>query len=159
MIEENARIVEIEKDFVWVETQRQSTCDACSVNKGCGSAVLATLLGSRRTRIKVLNTLSVAHGDEVVIGLKENALVQGSFAVYAVPLLALLAFALLGEYLNARLQITETEAVSIAFGLAGLASGFAWLRRYTARISKDPSYQPVVLRRTPAPAIPVASAF
>ncbi|MEW6354201.1 MAG: SoxR reducing system RseC family protein [Pseudomonadota bacterium] len=146
MMEENARVVAVDGDAVWVETQRNTTCGACSLNKGCGTAVLAKFLGTRRTRIKALNTLAVQAGDDVVIGLRENALLQGSLAVYAVPLLAMLIFALFGEALNAHWEFTQTEAPNILFGLGGLAVGFFWLRRYALKVAKDARYQPVVLR-------------
>lgn len=158
MIEESARIVEVQDDFVWVETQRKSTCGSCSANKGCGTAVLAKVLGAKRTRIKVLNTLSAHAGEEVIIGLHENAMVSGSFAVYAVPLLSMLIFALIGETFNARLGVTQTEGMTILFGLAGLMGGFLWLRHYAVSISKDTRYQPVILRRVASPLMPVASA-
>lgn len=147
MIEENARVVAVDGDAVWVETQRGATCGACSLNKGCGSAVLAKFLGTRRTRVRALNTLTVQAGDDVVIGLREHALLQGSLAVYAAPLLAMLAFALLGEALNAHWEFTHTETPNILFGLAGLAGGFWWLRRYALRVANDARYQPVILRR------------
>jgi len=157
MIEEDARIVDIQGDFAWVETQRKTVCGACAANKGCGTAVLAKVLGTRRSRIKVLNTLTLRAGDEVIIGLHEDAMVRGSLAVYAVPLLAMLIMALFGEAFNARLQITQTEGMTILFGLAGLAGGFVWLRHYAASISKDTRYQPVILRRAGAPLMHIAS--
>jgi sigma-E factor negative regulatory protein RseC len=147
MIEETARVVALEDDFAWVETQRKSTCGACAVNKGCGTAALAKVLGARRTRIKVLNSPAAAVGDEVVIGLGEHAIVQGSLAMYAAPLAFMLAAALLDEGLSARLGMTATEGLTILFGLGGLAGGFAWLRHYAKKIAKDPRYQPVILRR------------
>lgn len=147
MIEENARVVGLDDGYAWVETQRQTTCGACSLNKGCGTSVLAKFFGAKRTRMRVLNTLAAEVGDEVVIGLREHALMQGSLAVYAVPLLAMLVLALLGEGLNARLHITETEGVSILFGLAGLALGFLWLRNYALHTARDVRYQPIIVRR------------
>lgn len=146
MIEETGRVVALAEDFAWVETERKTTCGSCSANKGCGTAVLANAMGRRRTQVKVLNSLSARVGDEVVIGLEEHALVQGSLAVYAVPVIFLLGFALLGELIGARLDMTTTEMLNIVFGLGGLTLGFVWVRGYAARISKDPRYQPVILR-------------
>lgn len=146
MIEEMGRVVEVLDDAAWVETEPKSTCGSCSANKGCGVAVFSKLVRIRRARIKVENTLAAKVGDEVVIGVAESAMVQGSLAVYAVPLLSMLGFALLGEAINTRLEITGTESMNILFGLGGLAGGFAWLRRYAMRISKDARYRPIILR-------------
>lgn len=153
MIEETARIIEVSADFAWVETQRKSSCASCSVNKGCGTATLAKLFGPKRTRLKVLNSLSVQAGDEVVIGLQENALLQGSLAVYIVPLAAMLLLALLAETLNTRWGLSQAEGCTIFFGLLGLAGGFLWVKRYTTKISRDERYQPVILRRVTHPIV------
>ena len=100
MIEETAKIVELEGEFAWVETQRKSACGACAVNKGCGTATIAKVLGKKRTRVRAINRLNAKLGDEVVIGIQEQALVRGSIAVYAVPLVFLLLGGMLGEWLG-----------------------------------------------------------
>lgn len=147
MIEESARVARIEGESAWLETRRQSACGACSVNKGCGSAVLAKVLGKRRAMIKARSLPGIAVGDEVVIGIREGALVRGSFAVYAVPLAGLLAGAGLGRYLAARLVSGDVEFISILAGISGLIAGLAWVRWFTGQIADDTNYQPVILRR------------
>lgn len=146
MIEETARIVEMGDGFVWVETQRRTTCGNCAVNKGCGTAVLSKVLGRYRTRIKALNSLSVAIGDEVVIGIRENALLLGSLAVYMLPLVSMLLAGFLGEVLAVNAGI-EGDWPGITAGLTGLFLGFVWLRKFSKKISADKDYQPVVLRK------------
>ena len=52
MIEESAQVVAVEGasgEYVWVETQRQSTCGGCAANQACGTATLAKVLGTRPT--------------------------------------------------------------------------------------------------------------
>ncbi len=147
MIEETARIVEMGDGFVWVETQRRTTCGSCAVNKGCGTAVLSKVLGRYRTRIKALNSLSVVIGDEVVIGIRENALLLGSLAVYMLPLAAMLLAGFLGEALAVNASI-EGDWPGITAGLTGLFLGFIWLRKFSKKISTDKDYQPVVLRKS-----------
>ena len=147
MIEETARIVEKGDGFVWVETQRRTTCGSCAVNKGCGTAVLSKVLGRYRTRIKALNSLSVVIGDEVVIGIRENALLLGSLAVYMLPLASMLLAGFLGEALAVNASI-EGDWPGITAGLTGLFLGFVWLRKFSRKISADKDYQPVVLRKS-----------
>jgi sigma-E factor negative regulatory protein RseC len=145
MIEEEAQVVAVNDSFAWVETERKSTCDSCAVNKGCGSATLSKVLGQRRSRLKVINSLYAQVGDAVVIGIHDNALVQGSFAVYAVPLLFMMLAALLGDMLSQQLMF-EAELLVVIFAIIGLALGFAWLRYFTAKISRDDRYQAIILR-------------
>ena len=97
--------------------------------------------------MRVLSDLPLAVGDRVVIGIREQALVRGSLAVYAVPLLLLLAGAMLGELGAAQGLWDDAEAASVLLGLSGLAAGLSWLKVFTRQIQHDTSYQPVVLRR------------
>ncbi len=150
MIEETAQVVRVADGEVWVETRRQSTCSSCAAEKGCGTATLSRVLGNRRTRIRVLSEQPLQVGDRVVIGIAEQALVRGSLAVYAVPLLLLLAGAVLGELGAERGLWDNAEVASLALGLGGLAGGLLWLKRFTRQIQSDRNYQPVVLRRLAA---------
>lgn len=147
MIEETAQVVRIDDGDVWVETRRRSTCSACAAEKGCGTAVLAKVLGQRRAQIRVLADMPLTVGDRVVIGIGEQALVRGSLAVYAVPLLMLLLGALLGRLGAGGGLWVNAETASLILGLGGLAAGLLWLKRFTRHIKDDRNYQPVVLRR------------
>lgn len=161
MIEESAHIVAMEGEFVWVETQRQSTCGGCAANQACGTATLAKVLGNRRTRVRALNPdwnpnwnrdgapIGLGVGDTVVIGLDETALIRGSLAVYAIPLLALFAGGIVGALLSERWAV-DGEALTLGLGVAGLVGGLLWLKGFSRRIRDDRRYQPVVLRRVPS---------
>jgi sigma-E factor negative regulatory protein RseC len=146
MIEESAQVVATEGEFAWVETQRQSTCGGCAANKGCGTATLAKVLGKKRTRVRALNHSGAQVGDQVIVGVEESALVRGSLAVYAVPLLTLLAGSIIGSLLGKQ-WLLEGEGLALVLGGVGLLAGLAWLKGFTRRISHDSRYQPVVLRR------------
>lgn len=147
MIEETATVVDVRGDVVWVETQRRSTCERCAVNKGCGSATLAKVMGRRRSVIRAVNNTDARIGDSVVLGLHDSALVRGSLAVYGVPLLAMFLFALFGSTLNNYLLIVSDDMASVSFGGVGLIVGLIWLRHFGEKIRQDSRFQPVVLRR------------
>lgn len=145
MIEENARVVALEGDCAWVETQRRGTCDACAANGACGTSVLAKVLGRRRTQVRALNTVGAQLGDYVVVGLAEEALVRGSLAVYAVPLVSMIGLAILMELVQP--FGAQGDLAGIAGAALGLLLGLAWVRRFSRRIRVDSRYQPVILRR------------
>jgi sigma-E factor negative regulatory protein RseC len=147
MLEETARVVQVDSGGVWVETQRRSTCSSCAAEQGCGTATLAKVLGTRRTRMRVLSSTPLRIGDRVVIGINESALLRGSVAVYAVPLLMLLAGAVAGELGAQQGLWRSAELASVLLGVGGLLAGLWWLQRFTGRIKEDHNYQPVVLRR------------
>lgn len=145
MIEESGRVIRVEDDHAWVETQRKSVCGSCSASKGCGTSVLGKVLGQRRSYVRVLNPVGAKLGDEVVVGLGERAFVTGSLAVYAIPLLTLLVGAIVGEWLGVANDWGDLAAV--IGGLSGLAAGFGWLWLFARRVGADTRYQPVILRR------------
>jgi len=161
LIEERARVVAIDKATVWVEARRESSCSRCAANKGCGNAALQKVFGKKRNIFPlVLNReskdVSVAVGDEVVIGVEENALVKSSFAVYAIPILAIIIFAAFGETFATDGLSTNLEAVNSGFmtkdlmsivgAVTGLIVSIVGLRWYSKLSSKKSDYQPVLLR-------------
>ncbi len=136
----------LEDGFAWVETQRTNACGSCAVNKGCGTGVISTHFAARFSCVKALNEINAQVNDTVVIGLQERALVRGSFAVYVVPLLSMFFLALIGEFIGNKLLLGGGEGLTVLLGLAGLAAGFLWVRRFSRQISIDERYQPVVMR-------------
>jgi sigma-E factor negative regulatory protein RseC len=147
LIEETATVVAIGNDGTWVETQRKSACGQCAAKKGCGTSVLENIFGNKRNRLKVINNIPVSVGDQVVIGLEEQALVRGSLAVYATPIIAMLVLGYLGDWLSLHYAVGNREIMSIIFALAGLFLGFRMLRQFSDSIRNDKRYQPVVIRQ------------
>jgi sigma-E factor negative regulatory protein RseC len=147
VIEESATVTQVGDGFAWVETQRQSACGACAARKGCGTATLAKVLGQRQRHVRAINCIGAHVGDRVVIGLAEGALLQGSVAVYLVPLLAMMLAAGLGEMLATNLGVQGTEAMAVALGLLGMAVGVLWVRAFARRVEGDERYQPTLIRR------------
>jgi len=146
MIEEQASVVAIKDGYALVETQRKSTCESCSVNKGCGTATVSKVFGRTAVQLSAINHINAKVNDQVVIGVDESWLLKGSFAAYVVPLLLMLICAVIGEMIGARLWGAEAEGTTILGALAGLVIGFIWLRRYTANLRQRNICQPEILR-------------
>ncbi len=150
MIEETARIVSVDGDLAEVETQRRNACGSCDAKTGCGTSLLASVYGRRRCLIKVLNPIQARPGEQVVIGLNEGPFLRAAFALYAVPLLAMIVGALFGEWLALRSAAEDTELASLLGGLLGLTLGLGWLRVFARRTDRDARYRAVVLRKAAA---------
>lgn len=151
MMTETAQVIATEGDYAWVETQRKSTCGSCAVQKGCGTSVLAKVLGNRTSRIRVINTIGASTGEMVVIGVEDGMLVRSSFAVYAMPLILLLLGGVGGGMLADALQWQSQEAATAVGGVLGLLLGFLWLRRYSRAIALDARHQPSLIGFADAP--------
>lgn len=149
MIEEQARVVAVEGDYAVVETQRKSTCGSCSLNKGCGTAVVSKVLGRAPLRLRAVNQVNAAVDERVVIGIDESDLLKGSFSVYVVPLILMLLCAGIGEMIGSRFSIENSEGTTIFAAFSGLAMGFWWVRRYSRRLRRQRLCQPQILRSVP----------
>jgi sigma-E factor negative regulatory protein RseC len=141
MIEEPGQVVSLELGAVWVATQRKSTCSSCSANAGCGQGLLDKLaISSQRATVRALTDLNLAVGDNVVIGLREDALVRSSLLAYGLPLLGLFAGALAAEYL------AVGEPLTIVAGFTGFFVAGLFVRRHSQQRLADPALHPVIVR-------------
>ena len=118
MIEQSAKVVSCDDSTVWLEAERQSTCSGCQLKQGCGTGLLAKHVGKKFTRISVNKTHDVTVGEQVQLAIPEQALLQGAFVMYILPLTLMFIFAGIANFLN------FNDLVEIFAGLSGLFIGF-----------------------------------
>lgn len=143
MIKEIGRVVAIESDCLWVETIRQSTCNSCSAQKGCGHGMLNKVAPGRLNHMRVLlrdqPAGNFAIDDEVDISIPEQVLVTGAMLVYLLPLITLL----LGTILTSQLWQGDLPAFCGAVG--GFITGLGVVKYHAAINHNNMDLQPVVL--------------
>ncbi len=148
MIEQQGIVVDTSGEFAWVETQRESSCGGCAAKSGCGTALLNRSIGKRFNRIRVSNDVGARTGDCVVLGIPEQALLKGSFAVYLVPLIAMLGGATIAHLAGAGVAASGWhDLVTLLGGAIGFVVGLYWVRRFGERVGNGVGFQPVLLRR------------
>lgn len=147
MLEEYGVVVEASDQYAWIQTQRRSACQHCQSNQSCGTASLSQLFGQKVNEVKVVNSLNVNIGDQVVIGIEEQALLHGSLLLYLLPLLTMFMGAISYEGLATQLNWPVQEGFTILAGLIGLGLGLFLIRRWTARWKENAHYQPVLLKK------------
>jgi sigma-E factor negative regulatory protein RseC len=144
MIEEQAKVIEVDGDFAVVETERKSACGHCSAASACGTSLLEKLFAGRTTRLRVLRAgHELSAGEQVIVGLQESAMLQVSFIVYGLPLLCMILFSLAGLAIQQLLGVSEWPVVVMA--IAGLATGFGLVRFYSLTRARDARQQAVVI--------------
>ena len=148
MITENATVVSIENNQTWIETQRKSACGQCSANKGCGTSALSKVVGNKLSKMKAINKINAQVGDEVIVGLNEKSLLKGAFMTYMSPLLYLFIFSFVGQFVADTMAISNSELLVIVFALSGFYIGMRKLKGFSAAISEDENYQPVILKKS-----------
>ncbi len=146
MIEEQAQVIEIKGDQLLLQAQTQSACGSCSVSKGCGTSLLAKVVGRRFTQFVAENNINAKVGDTVIVGIAENALLKGSVMIYILPVVFMLVFALLVDY-YLETVIAYRDLIVAACSVMGLVFGSLLSKGYFARQSTVEEFAPVVLRK------------
>lgn len=139
MITETGRVVALKDDQAWVQTIRQSACESCSARSGCGQRVLASATAGRANQVLVQNAVRAQVGDEVTIGIDEQALLGASLIVYALPLLLMVLASIAGHRLS-----DGADLGAMLGALAGLSAGFLIGRRLQTR--HGGRYEPRLIR-------------
>jgi len=144
MLTETGRVVALEKDGLWVETIRKSTCGSCAVRKGCGHGLLNRMADGQRGYIRVLPGDQSVHNirinDQVLIGIPEEVILRGSFVAYVLPLLSML----LGAIVAANWLPGASDLSALLGAASGLGLGFLLVRWHGSHHRLDPAYQPVL---------------
>ena len=118
MLSKTGRVVSINSDQVWVESQAETGCHACALKSGCGHSLLAMrrLPLTMPVQMGSLSQETVKPGDTLLIELSEGALLGFAAKVYLGPLLALLAAATLVSY-----WLPEQVLLQLTAAVAGAA--------------------------------------
>ncbi len=132
-----------------VRIQPGSACAACESRGMCD------VTSDKKMMIEVANDLQVKIGDRVEISMPEGSLLKLSFLVYFLPVVALIAGAILGARMGPVFNMEPNPASLIGGGLAVGIVLFAlkWFDRRSK--SKDKHYprmtRIIVSAMTPSP--------
>ncbi|MEW6998429.1 SoxR reducing system RseC family protein [Colwelliaceae bacterium BS250] len=157
MIEETAKVVAIDGDKITVTSSIKSTCHSCAQQDDCGSGQIAkaiphksltTSLNAKFIGNKILNV-----GDEVVIGLPETTMLSSAFDVYMLPIIGLVLFAAIGQYVLVDLWHLH-ELLALMLGVFGGVLGFLIAKKRQKVVQVQQDLQPKLLRKC-ADIIPV----
>jgi len=142
VVEETAKVIRVLNKALVVETKRLSACQTCSSSDGCGQKKLTSLWGNRVSELLIENPngLEVQPGQQVVIGLNEQAILKASLLLYLLPLFLMISTAML-SYTSG---LSEGWMIIISF--IGLMIGFAIARWISSVFFALADYQPVLLR-------------
>lgn len=147
MLEEQGVVISADNNSATVQIQRTTSCSHCAVKQGCDSGSVANMLGKQYMQVKVANHPypAVKVGDNVVIGLPEQALLKGAILVYLVPLFGLFAGAIGYEIVAAVTALPHSELLSVLGSLVGFSVGLIAVKRWSINLSSDARYQPIIL--------------
>lgn len=136
MIEIEAKVMATEAGFAWIIQENPQLCMYCNKENGCKAIALTRLFCLKPRLFRVQDSVGVGVGEYVKVGMEERSLLQGAFLVYFLPLLTLIAGAVLGKYGGG-------EYGSIWGGAIGFASIFYGI----SRKNRAQDQLPIILER------------
>lgn len=133
MLEQTVEVIKTAPDGIWVQAVEPAGCGICA-GQGCSSRRIAELF-QRKPRLFLVDCdLALAPGDRVVVGIANGSVLISALRAYGVPLVLMLAGALLAQALH------PGDGSALVGMLLGGVIG--WLVACGGR-----SVRPVVLRR------------
>ncbi|MEW6119728.1 MAG: SoxR reducing system RseC family protein [Pseudomonadota bacterium] len=143
MLEQTAEVITVSPEGTWVRAVESSGCGTCG-GQGCSTRRIAEIFQDRPRGFVVQSSLPLEPGDRVVVGIAPGSVLSGAVRAYGLPLVAMLAGALMAN----------TLFPGDGPAAAGLVAGgmFGWLAVRGSRV-----HRPVVLRRVDAISIQMKS--
>jgi len=136
--EEEGEVIAVEGKQAKVRIKCSPACDSCSSHKTCG------LLGEGEMVLTALNSVGASRGERVRVSLKVEGEVKASFILYLVPLVGLVAGALIGYYTQ---FLGDKDISGAVFSLLFVALTFIGIKYYAhIKYSGDQSYNPIITK-------------
>ncbi|MGO2167098.1 SoxR reducing system RseC family protein [Pseudoalteromonas sp.] len=93
MIEQTLTVASINDTTAYLEAEKKQACEGC--NGRCGSQVFSKLFGTAKKTFPYKFDAPLEIGQKVTLALDDSHVVKHAFAVYMLPLLFSLGFALI----------------------------------------------------------------
>lgn len=140
MVTETALVVDVEKDYAWVECVSRSACGQCHAADSCGNSAVAKAFAPKTHRFKVRLKYPVIPGQRIEIGLPAQSLVRSAMLVYLLPLVTMV----MGVILAAEF-FGNSDNIAVAGCVIGAFVGFLIARFGAKRLSHHREYEPIML--------------
>ncbi|TYK65077.1 SoxR reducing system RseC family protein [Colwellia echini] len=157
MIKELTNVVAINAKSITVTSQIKSTCSSCAQVDSCGSGQVAKALPQGKLTLTLpydINKTDASGnklqlGDCVVLALPEQDILSSAGQVYLLPLLGLISFSALGQWLLNQ-QFFSHELFAVGFGIGGAYLGYR-IAKYQQQSGKQSAkLQPKIIEIIPA---------
>jgi sigma-E factor negative regulatory protein RseC len=156
-MEELAEVIAIENGIISVVSQIKSSCNSCSQVSTCASGQIAKAIPHKKLSFTLsasalLNRQLVQVGDCVVLTLPEIDVLQSAWQVYILPIIGLLSFSALGQWLKIQGMLSH-ELLALGVGLVGGYLGYRLAKYLQSNPEHQEKLQPKILRVIPKPLV------
>ncbi len=153
MIKELANVIAIEAGQVTVTSQIKSTCSGCAQVDTCGSGQIAKALPQAKLTLTLPYDKNSGEmlkpGDCVVLALPEKHILSSAGQVYLLPLLGLITFSALGQWLLKQ-QILPHELYALGLGITGGYLGYRLAKFQQKQGKHSEKLQPKIIEVIPS---------
>lgn len=156
-MEELAEVISIENGMISVVSQVKSSCNSCSQVSTCASGQVAKAIPHKKLSFTLpvsalLNNKLIQVGDCVVLTLPEVDVLKSAWQVYLLPVVGLLSFSALGQWLVMKGVLTH-ELLALGVGLIGGYLGYRIAKYLQNNPEHQEKLQPKILRVIPKPVV------
>ena len=92
-------VVDVFINKISVESYRDKPCGLCGQTQGCGNSLWGKLLNHKKNKIQINTVEKFIKGDIVEMHYDEKKLLRISLIIYFIPLLSVLIFLALAQYI------------------------------------------------------------
>lgn len=152
-MEELAEVIAIESGMISVVSQIKSSCSSCSQVSTCASGQVAKAIPHKKSSFIIpvsalLNKELIQVGDCVVLTLPEIDVLQSAWQVYLLPIIGLLTFSAIGQWLVMQ-KVLSHELLALGIGLTGGYLGYRLAKYLQNHSEHQDKLQPKILRVIP----------
>lgn len=152
-MEELAEVIAIESGMISVVSQIKSSCSSCSQVSTCASGQVAKAIPHKKLSFTIpvsalLNKELIQVGDCVVLTLPEIDVLQSAWQVYLLPIIGLLSFSAIGQWLIMQ-KVLSHELLALGIGLVGGYLGYRLAKYLQNHSEHQDKLQPKILRVIP----------
>lgn len=146
MIREWVTVVNWHNDIATLRFDRQSTCNGCQDNSGCGVRALNNFVPFhlRNNEVKIAIGEPLVAGQQVELGIDESGLITSALLVYCIPLLFIFAGGGVTQFL-----LPNNNLCTLVGILIGMFIGFIVAKRWAKRLEIKERYSLIVLAIKP----------
>jgi sigma-E factor negative regulatory protein RseC len=156
-MEELAEVIAIESGLISVVSQVKSSCSSCSQVSTCASGQVAKAIPHKKSSFilpvsALLTNQRLQVGDCVVLTLPEIDVLQSAWQVYLLPIIGLVSFSALGQWLTMQAVLSH-ELLGLGIGLTGGYLGYRLAKYLQNHPEHQEKLQPKILRVIPKPLV------
>ena len=140
MATERGIVTRVTPTAAWVKTIRSEACAHCEAKGHCN-----VIGNGEEVEVETLNPAGAGIGDRVVITFETGSFLKANFLLYVLPILMMIAGALVGQRLAPAMGL-EASAAAVIGGFLLFILTMVFVRQRANRLARNEAYRPKITR-------------